>query len=246
MKIRAAALFQTDIVMKFILTLVTSIALAGSLLLSARAETTGDESALDIARRLQQRYDNIQSLLFTFHQDTQGEMTGRPRKGSGKAAFLKTEGNSRMRWDYQSPDRQVLLSDGVEFFMYFENLQQMIISPAAALDADLTYSFFTGRGKLERDFTIEHGEHNFQARAIDPFKVIKLTPRLPQSQVQDIHLWVTDDSLIRRITLRDHFGTLTTLNLSDINVNGLEGYDRQALDTLFSFVPPEGTEMIYQ
>ena len=212
----------------------------------AHAAKSKTEYPEDIAERLQARYDNIQSLSFNFTQDTSGEMTGRPRRGSGRAVFVKMNGQSYMRWDYTSPDKQVLVSDGKIFSMYFANLQQMIVSPAESLDADLTYSFFTGRGILKRDFHIRPPDEEFQTESETDFKVIKLIPKKAQSQVQDIHLWVTPDSLIRRINIRDHFGTVTILNFSDIKVDGLVGEDPEKLLPFFSFVPPEGTEIIRQ
>lgn len=200
----------------------------------------------DIAQRLQARYDNITSLTFNFTQNSSGDMTGRPRKGSGRASFVKLDGKRYMRWDYSIPDKQVLVSDGKIFSMYFAELQQMIISPADTLEADLTYSFFTGKGTLKNDFHIRPANEEFQGENNAEFQVIKLIPKTAQSQVQDIHLWVTPDSLIRRISIRDHFDTLTVLNLSDIEIDGLIGKNPRELLSFFSFVPPEGTEIIRQ
>lgn len=200
----------------------------------------------DIAQRLQARYDKISSLTFNFTQNSSGDMTGRPRKGSGRATFVKLDGERYMRWDYAIPDKQVLVSDGKIFSMYFAELQQMIISPAEALEADLTYSFFTGKGTLKNDFHIRPADEEYQAENNAEFQVIKLIPKTAQSQVQDIHLWVTADSLIRRISIRDHFDTVTVLNLSDIEIDGLVSKNRQELLSFFSFVPPQGTEIIRQ
>lgn len=204
------------------------------------------EDPEDIARRLQSRYDKIGSITFNFTQNTSGDMAGRARKGTGKAAFVKLQDNSYMRWDYTTPDHQVLVSDGKTFSMYFANLQQMIVSPAETLDADLTYSFFTGKGLLTRDFHIRPADEELQPEDKADFQVIKLIPQKPQSQVQDIHLWVTPDSLIRRISIQDHFGTITVLNFTDIVVDSLSGKDPGELLSFFSFVPPEGTEIIRQ
>lgn len=200
----------------------------------------------EIAQRLQDRYDKITSLSFNFFQNSSGEMTGRPRKGTGKAAFVKLKEKSYMRWDYSSPDQQVLVSDGELFSMYFAKLQQMIVSPAESLNSDLTYSFFTGRGKLLRDFDIREPDDFLKPREQESFKVIKLIPKSDQTQVQDIHLWVTDESLIRRINIRDHFGTETVLNFTDIVVDKLIDKSPQELLSLFTFTPPEGTEIIRQ
>lgn len=216
------------------------------LALTAHAAENPVEYPEDIAGRLQLRYDAMQSLNFNFYQDIRGEMTGRPRQGSGQAVFYKNDGKARMRWDYTSPDRQVLISDGVEFSMYIAAQQQMIVTPAENLDADLTYSFFTGKGLLQRDFHIRPANEDEQSENEAEFKVIKLIPKTPQSQVQDIHVWVTPESLIRRIKIQDHFGTITVLNLSDIEVDKLSGESPAGIEKRFSFVPPEGTEIIRQ
>ncbi len=172
-------------------------------------------------------------------------MTGRPRKGSGKAIFYKKDGNSRMRWDYSTPDKQVLISDGAVFSMYFDDLKQMIVTPAENIKNDLTYSVFTGKGNLKNDFHILPPDEETGNNS-EEFQIIKLVPKEPHSQVQDIHVWITESSLIRRMSIRDLFGTITVLNFSDIQVDSLVGTDEKTLQSLFSFIPPEGTEIIEQ
>jgi outer membrane lipoprotein carrier protein len=214
---------------------------------ASQAESEVVEYPEDIATRLQLRYDNMQSLSFAFNQDIRGEMTGRPRKGSGQAIFVKNAGKARMRWDYVTPDQQVLISDGLVFSMYFSNLKQLIVSPADQLEADLTYSFFTGTGILKRDFHIRPADEDEQSANEDEFKVIKIIPKNQQTQVKDIHLYVNSASLIRRIKIRDHFGTVTVLNLSDIVVDQVtKGKMPQEIEAMFTFVPPPGTEIIRQ
>jgi outer membrane lipoprotein carrier protein len=213
--------------------------------LQASAKINTDESPEDTAARTQLRIDEIQSLSFNFYQQTRGELTGRPRKGSGKAVFFKKDGNSRMRWDYSNPDKQVLVSDGSVFSMYFDDLKQMIVTPAENIENDLTYSFFTGRGNLKNDFHILPPDEEAGTNT-EEFKIIKLVPKQPHSQVQDIHVWITEASLIRRMNIRDLFGTITVLNFSDIQVDSLVGADEKTLQSLFSFIPPKDTEIIEQ
>jgi outer membrane lipoprotein carrier protein len=200
----------------------------------------------DIAARLQSRYDNIRSLSFQFHQDVKGEMSGRPRQGDGHAIFFKHDAESRMRWDYTKPDMQVLVSDGKTFSMYFSELHQMIVSPASNLDSDLTYSFFTGQGNLKTDFFIRPPDEDTNTGTDSETKIIKLIPKTPQSQVQDIHVWVSKDSLIKRLKIRDHVGTITILDFNDIKVNIFQGQSLDYIKELFTFAPPQGTEIIHQ
>lgn len=213
------------------------------------------ETPEEIARRLQLTYDQISSISFNFSQNTAGELSGRPQQGSGTAWFVKEKKikdkpatPGKMRWDYTAPDKQILVSDGIDFSMYFAKLEQMIISPAEVMQTDITYSFFTGSGNLLHDFVISAPNPELAPGKNDAhrYKVIKLTPKATQSQVNEIHLWVTTDSLIQRIEILDHFETRTTLDLSNIKINSLPTDDRKAMDALFSFIPPEGTEIIYQ
>ena len=201
----------------------------------------------DIAARLQQKYDAMTSLSFSFKQHSEGQVSGRPRTGGGQAFFAKSDGSSKMRWNYHSPDEQVLISDGETFAMYFAELRQMIVTPAESLDSDLTYAFFSGRGRIEEKFHILPPDPEYGSAAVeDAPKSIKLVPKEPHSQVQHIHIWVTPESLIRRIEIRDHFDTLTILNLSSMKENFLTGASKEEISELFTFTPPEDTEIIRQ
>ena len=206
----------------------------------------GEESPAAIGARLQARYNRIKSLTFDFTQQTSGQLTGRGGSGSGQAYFLKTGKNSKMLWNYSSPDKQVILSDGTTLFMYFAKLKQMIITPADSLQQDITYSFFSGAGNLENDFRILPPDPEVGITDNASYKIIQLIPMTPRSQVSTIHVWVTADSLIQRMEIRDSFDTVTTLNFSNIKVDSLVGENAQVLKSLFSFTPPEGTEIIHQ
>jgi outer membrane lipoprotein carrier protein len=208
----------------------------------------GEESPEAIGARLQAKYNHLKSLTFDFTQYSSGQLTGRGGNGSGNAYFLKGRDGSKMLWNYNTPDKQVILSDGTTLTMYFAKLKQMIVTPADSLQQDITYSFFAGAGNLEDDFQILPPDPDVGTTDTDrnSFKIIKLVPRRQQSQVSMIHLWVTADSLIQRMEIRDNFDTLTLLNFSNIKVDGLAGESSQTLASLFSFTPPEGTEIIHQ
>lgn len=226
----------------------SSVAIVACSLLLVFTAMARAESPQETASRVQKRYDTIQSLSFDFVQDTRGQLTGRPKRGSGQAFFVKTDSGkkktAKMRWNYLAPERQVLLSDGESLLMYFSSLKQMITTPASALDQDLTYSFFTGAGNIINDFIISGPDSNHTSQ--DGTVIIKLVPRTRQSQVASIHLWVTPDSLIRRIEILDHFDTLTVLNFSNMKVNALDYKNTSLMQQLFTFTPPEGTEIINQ
>ena len=203
----------------------------------------------EIVSSLQHTYDTITSLSFTFSQSTRGQLSGRPKTGHGEAFFLRGKNGGKMRWNYTGAEPQVLVSDGETFSMYFAKLKQMMVTPAAAMQDDIMYSFFSGTGRLQDNFHISDPDPTVALPSPNSGyspRVIKLTPKKPQSQVNTIHLFVSRDHLIRRVQILDHFDTLTVLDFADLKINSLEKLGQGPLDSLFTFTPPEGTEIIRQ
>ncbi|MGL1932976.1 MAG: outer membrane lipoprotein carrier protein LolA [Desulfotalea sp.] len=224
----------------------SSIILICTILLTSTYSLAIDITKEQVVTKLQQNYDEMQSLSFDFFQRSGGELTGRVKTGQGNCKLLKIEKTNLMRWDYLQPEIQVLFSDGDLFSMYFENSNQMIITPASALETDITYGIFTGKTTLANDFEISEADDSFSTENIeqDIVSVLRLVPKESQSQIQNIHIWVSSDSLIKRIQIRDHFGSITTLVLTNILVNNIDN-NSDSLN-LFDFSPPEGTEIIRQ
>jgi outer membrane lipoprotein carrier protein len=207
------------------------------------------EQPEQVAKRLEESYRQITSLSFSFFQKTSGQLAGRPKEGKGNGVFVKTESGTMMRWNYLAPEHQVVISDGEYVSMYFEKLNQMIISPVESAQTDVLFSFFTGNMPLSKNFEILPPEEQFTGqpeKSPDGLQVIQLRPLAQQSQINTIHLWISDESLIRRIELLDHFDTRTIINLSNLQTNTVDVMDQDVLSTLFTFTPPEGTEIIRQ
>lgn len=218
-------------------------------LIFAGLSMAGQEEAtpLDIARQLKQRLEHLTSLSFTFTQRSEGQLTGRVKQASGKAYFYKDGDSAKMRWDYLAPDRQIIISNGEELRMYFENLNQMIIAPADTLQQDVTYSFFTGKRRIQDDFEVNGGEEPIgQTSNQADYRVIELIPKDDSQQVKQIRLWVVDAKTIKRIEFTDTFDTTTTINITNVEENTLQNEDSMIDSEFFTLIPPEGTEIIRQ
>lgn len=219
---------------------------------SGTAAETGT-TPLKVARQLQERLATLSSLHFQFTQRTEGQMSGRVRTAQGEAYFIKSGEEAKMRWDYLTPDRQIIISDGTKLTMYFANLNQMIIAPADSLQQDVTYTFFTGTRSIEEDFIVQPGgkstDNNNNAERTNTSKEaqsIKLLPKSPESQVKSIRLWVVDTSTIRRIEIIDKFDTITTLDIDNVEENSFTIGSATVDDDFFNFTPPKNTEIIRQ
>ena len=211
--------------------------LALSLLVGLPAVTASAEPApAEVARRLQQAYDRTASFSARFEQLTTVPMSNRTRKGSGTVVFQKPY---KMRWDYQKPDVQVLVSDGKKVSLYVAASRQLMVRTMDEyLQSDVTYAFFSGRGRIVKDFTVA---------AVPPEKqlaglyAIRLTPKTTHPQVDYLYLWVDPKQyFITRFEVVDQFGSVTTLSFSGIELNPAVGA------AAFHYTPPPGTEILEQ
>jgi outer membrane lipoprotein carrier protein len=199
-----------------------------------------------LAEQIRTTYAEIGSISFSFSQTTGGQVAGRPRTGKGTALFAKDRGKHLMRWNYLLPDPQVVISDGTTVSMYFEKLNQMIITDVDTAHTDTLFSFFTATEPLSSHFAVLPADPETAADSGAGLQVLQLQPLDSDTQIKSIHLWTDSRSIIRRIDLLDYFDTHTTINLSNIEINPLDLTDEQDLSARFSFVPPDGTEIIRQ
>ena len=216
-------------------------------LLVIRADSWAQDPE-QLAAELQDTYSAVNSMSFSFSQTTSGPMTGRPKSGKGNGLYARTADKPLMRWNYLTPDPQVVISDGRTISMYFEKLNQMIISEVDEAQTDILFSFFAASEPLENHFTIlpPFLETDISEAELPEMQSLRLEPLDKNSQIKNIHLWIGENSIIRRIELLDHFDTKTTINFSNIETNPLDTAGQQELEKLFTFVPPEGTEIIRQ
>jgi len=212
------------------------------LLLVPALATAKTMTGLEIAQKLQSTYEKALNVVADFNQTTAMKFSSRVRQGSGSMIFLKP---GRMRWDYKTPDYQVLISDGETISMYFAESNQMIVSNAREyLQSDVTYAFFAGTGDILRDFDVS--EPDFTNNTDNSF-LIKLTPKSSHPQVSSIHAWIAHDSyLITHLQIVDHFDTVTDLFFDNIQIDADHYGSRAIKEDLFIFIPPANTEIIEQ
>lgn len=211
--------------------------LAGIILLAlapAFALANNSLSPVELARRLQARYEETRTMTADFKQTTSVPSASRKRLGAGKLVISKP---GRIRWDYSAPDRQVLVSDGKKFSMYVASSKQMMVQPVTRyINSDVTYAFFSGTGNIVRDFNALAPE-----RPVAPGeKTLKLVPKNPHPQVDYLHAWLDENFMVQRLEIVDHFGSVTDLVFSNIRRNEPVGQET------FHFTPPAGTEIIEQ
>jgi outer membrane lipoprotein carrier protein len=209
------------------------VALAGCLALAipALAAPTLDEavSALEQAQR------KVTDLKATFRQTAVNKALNQTIEARG-TLYLKKPG--RLRWEYQTPTPQEIVSDGTRLWIYTPELKQVNVSAAPAALAGPAGSFLQGLGQVR-----EHFDPRFlnpaQPTDADGLVVLDLVPKRPQPLMTRLVVSADPRSwLVRQAVIHDELGNTVTVRFGDTVVNsGLS-------DSLFVFVPPPGVAVV--
>jgi outer membrane lipoprotein carrier protein len=199
----------------------------------AAAAPTLDEvvSALEQAQR------RVTDLKAPFRQAAHNKALNQTIDARG-TLYLKKPG--KLRWEYQTPTPQEIISDGTRLWIYTPELKQVNVSAAPAALAGPAGSFLHGLGQVR--------EH-FEARFLNPAQptdaeglvVLDLAPKRPQPLLARLILSVDPKSwLVRQAVVHDELGNTVTVRFAETVVNsGLA-------DGLFVFVPPPGVAVVQQ
>ena len=208
-------------------------ALVGGLVLAAPAAAapTLDEAV----NALEQAQRRVTDLKAPFRQAALNKALNQTVEARG-TLYLKKPG--RLRWEYQTPTPQEIVSDGTRLWIYTPELKQVNVSAAPAVLVGPAGSFLQGLGQVR-----EHFEPRFlnpaQPTDADGLVVLDLVPKRPQPLMTRLIVSVDPRSwLVRQAVIHDELGNTVTVRFGDTVVNsGLS-------DSLFVFVPPPGVAVV--
>lgn len=152
----------------------------------------------------------------------------RPQLSSGSFAF---ERPGRFRWSVETPYPQLLVSDGGRLWIWDEDLNQVTVKVLDDALGSTPAAILAGEGALEEAFElVDEG-------AAEDLVWVRATPRQADSSFEFMRMGLSGDILMR-MELRDHFGQTTTIDFVSLRL----GVQRDP--EFFSFVPPEGADVI--
>lgn len=208
-------------------------ALVGGMALAAPAAAapTLDEAV----NALEQAQRRVTDLKAPFRQAALNKALNQTVEARG-TLYLKKPG--RLRWEYQTPTPQEIVSDGTRLWIYTPELKQVNVSAAPAVLVGPAGSFLQGLGQVR-----EHFEPRFlnpaQPTDADGLVVLDLVPKRPQPLMTRLIVSVDPRTwLVRQAVIHDELGNTVTVRFGDTVVNsGLS-------DSLFVFVPPPGVAVV--
>jgi len=201
-----------------------------AVLLLAGASSASADALKDALARLQARYETTRTLAADFRQTIESPTLATPLESKGTVAFEKP---NHMRWEYEAPDRQLIVGDGTILWIYQPDDKQVIKAPLGEVfQATTPVSFLAGLGHVDRDFTAT-------LERDDPERwVLRLVPKVEKRLGTLVLVVRKSDAGVDEARVTDSLGTTTRLLLS--------GEKRNAdLDPkLFRFTPPAGVDVV--
>ncbi|MBN2887252.1 MAG: outer membrane lipoprotein chaperone LolA [Chromatiaceae bacterium] len=181
------------------------------------------------AERVNAYLDDLESLTARFEQFTFNAERSRLSESSG-VFWVSRPG--RFRWEYDAPQRQVIIADGSRVYVHDLELDQVTHQSQDKALAGTPALLLTEPGPIERHFEAAPIESS------DGRDWVELIPRASESDVTRIELGFGAEGL-ESLIMEDSFGQTTRLNFSAIKRNealdaGLFAVDQRLMNEFIS------------
>jgi len=187
--------------------------------------------AADEIEQLNDLLANTKTLEASFSQVVDGGRVSGPKVYTGKFYMQRP---SKFRWVVESPDKQTLVADGKNLWIYDEDLAQVTVQELNKELGNTPALLLSGEVKAISDaFTVSVGTGTRDAQWFE------LTPRDPSSMVASVSLGFAQQK-VKYMILTDGTGQKTRLSFNDIVIN------KELPNSLFHFTPPAGVDVIGQ
>ncbi|MBV9610636.1 MAG: outer membrane lipoprotein chaperone LolA [Acidobacteria bacterium] len=187
----------------------------------------------EIAKKVDDRYNSINSLAADFTESYKGAGISRSESGT---LFLKHPG--KMRWEYREPGPKLFVTDGKNAFFYVPGDHQARRASIKKLD-DLRspLRYLLGKTKLNKEFNNLAIASDVQPGTAGDI-VLRGIPKGMEDRVASVLLEVSPEGEIRRIVLSEVDGSVTEFRFANQRANV------PMPDQRFRFTPPPGVELV--
>jgi len=175
--------------------------------------------------------DTYFGKLKTFQADfIQSQVKGSDRLQNNQGKIY-IQSPDKFRLDYISPYEQIYVADGKKVYQYDADLEQVIIKPQAQILNNTPLFVLSNTKKLQQSYIVET-QGNWDGQ-----NWFLLRPKNADTNFEQIRLGFKDKNL-STMELKDSFGQFTRLTFQNVKNN------QSLAKSLFTFIPPEGVDVI--
>lgn len=195
---------------------------------TAGAKGKAGERQGEAVAQLRRFSTTVRSASGRFVQTPLGSRQGASAASRGQFAFARP-GN--FRWEIESPDQQLIVTNGKKLYFYDKDLQQVTVRAADEAIQSTPAAVLFGVGDLNQAFTLsELGTHNGVAW-------VEAIPKDSDSGFERIRIGMKDGKPVA-MEVRDAFSQTNRFQFSDLNT------DAKLPASHFDFVPPKGGDVM--
>jgi chaperone LolA len=153
----------------------------------------------------------------------------RIQSASGTMQFQRP---GKFRWTYQKPYEQLIVGDGVKFWLYDVDLNQVTVKKLDAALGSSPAALLSGNNEIERAFTLKESGN------LDGLDWLQAKPKTQDSNFEKILMAFNAQADLLIMELNDAFGQKTVLRFSAMQRNP------KLSDQQFKFTPPKGADVL--
>lgn len=153
----------------------------------------------------------------------------RIQSASGTMQFQRP---GKFRWTYQKPNEQLIVGDGVKFWLYDVDLNQVTVKKLDAALGSSPAALLSGNNEIERAFTLK------ESGSQDGMDWLQAIPKTQDSSFEKILMAFNAQAELVIMELNDSFGHKTVLRFSKMRRNP------KLSEQQFRFTPPKGADVL--
>ena len=182
-------------------------------------------------KAIQRQYESVKTFRAHFVQKAYLKIMDQAQESEGEVSIKKP---GKMKWMYNAPDRQILVSNNKNLWLYIPEENQVTKASVQEIYTTNTPALFlSGEGNLAKTFRTKN--ITLDGEIIK----ISLIPEKRGSGVKELILFANNKNYqIIGSRVYDRLGNMTEIQFSNIRIN------LQIPDRLFEFEIPDGVELL--
>lgn len=138
-----------------------------------------------------------------------------------------------MRWEYEAPEKQIILTDGNELWLYKPEDNQVMKGKAPEYFGDgKGASFLSDIRLVRKNFNVSSEKDKGE------YHVLKLVPKEKKLDIDSVYLWISKKTYdIVKVITYNTYGDENLIEMSNFQFRDIDG-------SVFNFIIPEGTDML--
>jgi outer membrane lipoprotein carrier protein len=187
-----------------------------------------DLAAGEARDRLDAFFSDVVTLDARFAQQVIDDTGQIVQESSGTVQLLRP---GRVRWDYETPFKQLIVADGQYLWVYDSELAQATVRELGTALGAAPIMLLSQRRSIDEDFVV------LEEVAAEGLEWVELKPKVRDTDFLQVRIGM-DPEGIRAMELTDQFEQRTVIRFEDVSINGDIPASR------FRFDVPPGVDVI--